>query len=159
MDAKIGNSQDLKDRMKQYNVENINDLPIVFVYLTDDFIELEKCLKDCLKQYQIKSNQEKYYIDLDFIKETIKYCTIRKAILIKQNKKLLNQKDDKKFVIILDSENAEYANELLKPIKKVNKVIVKKISKKSSKKLSKKSTKKSSKKQSKKIINKTKKKY
>jgi phage anti-repressor protein len=153
MDAKIGNSQDLKNRMKEYNVGSINELPIVFVYMTDDYIELEKCLKDCLKQYQIKSNQEKYYIDLDFIKETIKYCTIRKALLIKQNKKLLNKKDNKKFVIILDSDNLENADELLKPIKKVNKVIVKKISKK----FSKKSTKKSSKKQSKKIINKTKK--
>lgn len=127
MEAKLGNSQDLKDRMREYNVENINELPIVFVYLTDDFVELEKCLKDCLKQYQIKSNQEKYFIDLDFIKETIKYCTIRKAVLIKQNKKLLNQKDNKKFVIILDSENIGNADELLKPTKitkKVNKITI-----------------------------------
>jgi hypothetical protein len=125
--------------MKEYNVGTINELPIVFVYLTDDYIELEKCLKDCLKQYQIKSNQEKYYIDLDFIKETIKYCTIRKAILLKQNKKLLNQKDNKKFVIILDNENINYAEELLKPTKNIkkNKSQVKKINKKKSKKTSK----------------------
>ena len=77
---------------------------------------------------------------MDFIKETIKYCTIRKAVLIKQNKKLLNQKDDKKFVIILDSENIDNADELLKPTKitkKINKSTVKKTSKVASKKLSK----------------------
>ena len=71
----------------------VNEIKTMLCFWPVDFVELEKCLKDCLKQYQIKSNQEKYYIDLDFIKETIKYCTIRKAVLIKQNKKLLNQKD------------------------------------------------------------------
>lgn len=118
MEAKLGNSEELKKRMKQYNVGSINELPIVFVYLTDDYIELEKCLKDCLQRYQIKSNQEKYLIDLAFIKETIKYCTIRKAILIKQNKKLLNKKDDRKFLIILDNTNLEHADELLAGTKK-----------------------------------------
>jgi phage anti-repressor protein len=119
MEAKIGNSEDLKNRMKQYNVGSVNELPIVFVYLTDDYIELEKCLKDCLQRYQIKSKQEKFLIDLEFIKETIKYCTVRKAILIKQNKKLLNKKDDRKYLIIVDNQNLEYADELLtKSIKK-----------------------------------------
>lgn len=117
--------------MNGYNVGSVNELPIVFVYLTDDYIELEQCLKNCLKQYQIKANQEKYYIDLNFIKETIKYCTIRKSVLIKQNKKLLNEKDNKKFVIILDDKNLEYANELLKPTKK-SKVKPKKINKSNS---------------------------
>jgi hypothetical protein len=65
MESKIGNSDDLKKRMKQYNVGSVNELPIVFVYLTDDYIELEKCLKDCLQRYQIKSKQEKFLIDLE----------------------------------------------------------------------------------------------
>jgi hypothetical protein len=117
IEAKIGNTQDLKDRMKKYNVGSVNELPIVFVYLTEDYIELEKCLKDCLKQYQIKNNQEKYFIELDFIKETIKYCTLRKAILLRQNKKLLRKKD-MKYLIIIDNENLHNANELLKSSKK-----------------------------------------
>ena len=146
MKAKIGNSGDLQKRMKQYNVGSVNELPIVFVYLTDDYIELEKCLKECLQRYQIKSNQEKYYIDLDFIKETIKYCTIRKAILIKQNKKLLNKKDDRKYLIILDSENLQYADELLKSTKSnKTKKNNKKTSKLSSKQTSKKTSKQSNK--------------
>jgi hypothetical protein len=112
--------------MKQYNVGSVNELPIVFVYLTDDYIELEKFL-----------------IDLEFIKETIKYCTIRKAILIKQNKKLLNKKDDRKYLIIVDSQNLEYADELLTKTKKTSINPDKKNNgKKSSKKTSKKPSKK-----------------
>ena len=123
--------------------KKLNKLPIVFVYLTDDYIELKKCLKDCLQRYQIKSKQEKFLIDLEFIKETIKYCTIRKAILIKQNKKLLNKKDDRKYLIIVDSQNLEYADELLTKTKKISinpgkKNNSKKSSKKSSKNPSKK---------------------
>lgn len=127
IELKLGNSQDLKKRMKQYNVGNINELPIVLVYLTDDYIEIENCLKDCLKQYQIKNNQEKYYIDLDFVKETIKYCTIRKAVLIKQNKKLMNEKDNKKFVIIIDNKNIENTDLLLKNTRPVKKYVKKNI--------------------------------
>jgi phage anti-repressor protein len=145
--TKLGNSEELKKRMKQYNVGSINELPIVFVYLTDDYVELEKCLKDCLRRYQIKAGQEKYLIDLAFIKETIKYCTIRKAILIKQNKKLLNKKDDRKFLIILDNQNLKHADELVSGTKNTSVVSNEKSnSKKTSKKFSKKPSKKPSKK-------------
>ncbi len=37
-----------------------------------------------LKQYQIKANQEKYLIDLEFIKETIKYYTAKKLYCLKK---------------------------------------------------------------------------
>jgi len=80
---KLGNSGDLKKRMKQYNVGRIDELPIVFVYKTDKMKEIEKCLKSNLKQYQHKKNTETFKIDLDFIKETIKYCTIKDAMLVK----------------------------------------------------------------------------
>ena len=38
MDAKIANSEDLKNIMKQYNVCSVNELLIVFVYLTDELL-------------------------------------------------------------------------------------------------------------------------
>ena len=51
---KIGNSGDIKKRMKQYNVGRIDELPIVFVYKTDKMKEIEDCLKKNLKEYQHK---------------------------------------------------------------------------------------------------------
>lgn len=120
MELKIGNSEDLEQRMREYNVGNIYELPIVFAYLTDDYKDLEKCLKECLKRYQIKNNQEKFYIDLEFVKDTIKYCNKSKSILLKQNKNLLKGKDNRKYVIILDT-NIENVAALLQPTKNVPK--------------------------------------
>jgi hypothetical protein len=41
---KIGNTTDIKKRMKQYNVGKIHELPIVLVYKSKNIIELEKCI-------------------------------------------------------------------------------------------------------------------
>jgi phage anti-repressor protein len=141
---KLGNSSDIKKRMKQYNVGRINELPIVFVYKTNKMKEIEKCLKNNLKEYQKKKNTEIFKIDLDFIKETIKYCTLKNALLVKHNKKLYN--NSKNWLIILDKNSMTDVNDLYKKPKKY----IKKLSKKSSKLLSKKSSKKSSKRLSKK---------
>jgi phage anti-repressor protein len=131
---KLGNSGDIKKRMKQYNVGRIDELPIVFVYKTDKMKEIEKCLKDNLKEYQYKKNTETFKINLDFIKETIKYCTLKNALLVKQNKKLLIKDDNKNWLIILDKKSLTDVNDLYKKPKKY----IKKQSKKSSKKQSKK---------------------
>ena len=48
---KIGNSNDIKKRMKQYNVGRLNELPIVFVYKTKNIIGVEKCIKKNLSDY------------------------------------------------------------------------------------------------------------
>ena len=119
--VKIGGTEDLKNRMKQYNVGRINELPIVFVYLTDQVTELESCIKQNLKAYQIKHKTETYQIDIKFIKETIKYCSNKNALLLKKNNKLLNKKDDRKFLIIIDKENIDQIDDLLKGIKNIEK--------------------------------------
>lgn len=82
--------------MKQYKVGRIDELPIVFVYKTDRMKEIGKCIKAKLKQYQYKKNTETFKIDLDFIKKTIEYCTLKDALLVKRNKKLLDKDDNKK---------------------------------------------------------------
>ena len=56
--AKIGKTTDLKARMKQYNVGRISELPIVFVYQTDHIDEIEQCIKENLKKYQLKNKTE-----------------------------------------------------------------------------------------------------
>jgi len=115
---KIGRSGDLKKRMKQYNVGRIDELPIVFVYKTDRMKEIEKCIKDNLKRFQYKNNTETCKIDLDFIKETIKYCTLKDALLVKQNKKLLNKDDGKNWLIILDKKSLTDVDDLYKKLLK-----------------------------------------
>jgi len=120
-DAKIGKSDDIKQRMKEYNVGRISELPIVFVYLTDDIDGLENCLKDCLNRFKINKNKENFRIDLDMVKNTIKYCNKRNSILIKQNKKLMKGIDDRKFVIIIDKENIDKVDELFNDINKLKK--------------------------------------
>lgn len=138
MEFKIGNTEDLKRRMREYNVGTIHELPIVLVYLTDEYKALEKCLKNCLKQYAIKKNQEKFYVDLNFVKETIKYCNKTRSIILKQNKKLLNGKDNRKYVIIMDT-NIENAAAFMKPTKYIpKKKTSRKVSKNPSGKASKK---------------------
>lgn len=133
---KIGKSKDLKARMKQYNVARISELPIVFVYQTEHIDDIEDCIKDNLKKYQLKYNTETFNIDLDFIKETIKYCTLKNALLLKKNNKLFKAKDNKRWLIIIDKENLDVENELYKKIKTYTKknALPAHISKKTSKK-------------------------
>ena len=76
MEVKIGSTTDLEERMRQYNVGRVNELPIVFVYLTDQVDDLELCIKQNLKSYQIKYNTETFEIDVSFIKDTIKYLLL-----------------------------------------------------------------------------------
>ena len=145
---KIGKTKDLKARMRQYNVGRISELPIVFVYQTEYIDEIENCMKENLKKYQLKHNTEIFNIDLDFIKDTIIYCTKKNALLLKKNNKLFNKIDNKKWLIFIDKENTNI-NELYKlqkTIKKNSKKPIKKNSIKSIKKNSKKPIKKNSKK-------------
>jgi phage anti-repressor protein len=150
---KIGKTEDLKARMRQYNVGRISDLPIVFVYQTEHIDEIEDCMKENLKRYQLKHNTELFDIDLDFIKETITYCTKKNALLIKKNNKLFKNEDNKRWLIFIDTENIDI-NDLFK-IRKIGNKLVKEAYKKTSKKVVKKTSKKTSKKLSKKVVKKT----
>jgi len=131
MIVKIGSTHDIEARMKQYNVGRVNELPIIFVYLSDNINELETCINQNLKSYQVKYNTETFNIDVPFIKDTIKYCTKKNALLLKQNKRLFNKKDNKKFLIIIDKERLDRVDEILG---KINKMSTKKSSKISPKK-------------------------
>ena len=115
---KIGKSIEIKNRMKAYKVGRIHELPIVFVYKTDSINEIEKCIKDNLKQYQLKNKTELFKIDLDFIKDTIGYCTKKNALLLKRDKKLYEADDNKNWLIIIDKENIDNVDELFKKVKR-----------------------------------------
>jgi hypothetical protein len=115
---KIGRTGEIKKRLKQYNVGKLYELPIVFVYKTDDILNIEKCIKDNLKQYQAKNNTELYKIDINFINDTVKYCTKKNALLLKKNIKLINDKSKKNWLIIIDKKNIDNINDLYKVKKK-----------------------------------------
>ena len=157
-ESKIGKTNNIQNRMNQYKVGRIDELQIVYVYITDDMDELEKCLKDCLNRKQIVENTETYKISLEEVKETIKYCNKLNSQLLKQNKKLL--KKDSSYLIMTERGNID---DLMKKIGIVKKDKQKQLSKKktskkiSKKEISKKSSKKeTSKKTSKKKISKKK---
>ena len=135
---KLGNTKDIKKRMTQYNVGRINELPIAFVYKTDNIDKVEKCVKNNLKEYRLKKhkNNELFKIDKDFIKDTVIYCNKSKSVKLKQNLKLFNKKENTNWLIIFDKDNNFNTNDLYK--KKTSKKINKKTSKKISKKISKK---------------------
>jgi predicted GIY-YIG superfamily endonuclease len=146
---KIGDTEELKRRMTQYNVGHKYELPIVFVFKTNRATEIEKCLKQNLQRYQAKTKTELYSVDLEFIRDTVKYCTKTDAIIVKKNTKLYNKTNDK-YVIIIDREDLD-VNSLYKkpkvyqkktPVKKTSKTNSKKVSKINSKKVSKKVNKK-----------------
>jgi len=127
---KIGNSTQLKKRMKQYNVGRIEELPIVYVFKCKNIDEVEKCIKNNLSSYRFKKNKnnEVFKVDDEFIKDTIIYCN-KKSIKIKENKKILKSNINNNWLIIIDKNNNN------------NDIHFYKSNKKSSKKLSKKSSK------------------
>ena len=55
---KLGNSNDIKKRMKQYNVGRINELPIVFVFKSNNIISIENCIKKNLSEYRVKKHNK-----------------------------------------------------------------------------------------------------
>ena len=73
---KIGSTNLLKKRMKQYNVGRLNELPIVYVFKCKYINAVEKCIKNNLIDYKLKKhkNNEIFKIDDDFIKETVIHC-------------------------------------------------------------------------------------
>ena len=104
---KLGNSNDIKKRMKQYNVGRINELSIVFVFKSNNIVSIENCIKKNLSDYRVKKhkNNELFKIDNDFIKKTIIYCNSSNSIKIKENKKLYNSNDKKNWLIIIYKNN------------------------------------------------------
>jgi hypothetical protein len=91
--------------MKQYNVGKIYELPIVFIFKIDDIKNVEKCIKENLKKYQYKNKTEIYKINLEFIKDTVEYCSKKNALLLKKNLKLLKNKTILNWAIIIDKKN------------------------------------------------------
>ena len=123
-ESKIGSTLDLEQRMRDYRVGRTKELPIVFIYRTEYVTDIETCIKQNLKMYQLKYNTETFYVDLGFIKETIKYCSLKNSKLLMHNKKLLNNtNDNQKFIVVINKYDTDKLNKLEKDINKITKIM------------------------------------
>ena len=115
---KLGNSDDMKKRLRVYNTGNANNIEPLFVMKVDDINKVEGCIKNLAKEYQYKKNKEVYNIDFEFLrklcikcKNFIKQLEKEFAIDTKKTKtklKIIKNKsniDDTSFYMIIDKKN------------------------------------------------------
>ena len=71
---KLGNSDDMKKRLRVYNTGNANNIEPLFVMKVDDINMVEGCIKNLARKYQYKKNKEVYNIDFEFLKRLCVKC-------------------------------------------------------------------------------------
>ena len=71
---KIGKSKDFLQRMKQHNSSHANKIDVEFLFETDNFDEVEGCIKGIMKKYQYRKGKEVYEIGMDKLKELTTGC-------------------------------------------------------------------------------------
>jgi len=71
---KIGNSDDMKKRLRTYNTGNANNIIPLFVMKVKDIDGVETCIKNVAKQFQYRKNKEVYNIDLNMLKSMYINC-------------------------------------------------------------------------------------
>jgi phage anti-repressor protein len=108
---KIGNTDDMKKRLRTYNTGNANNIEPLFVMKVDDIQIVEGCIKNLAREYQYKKNKEVYNIDFEFlqklcikcknfIKELRKEFASDKKTTKTKLKMIKNNKQDKFYMII-----------------------------------------------------------
>ena len=71
---KVGRSKDLAQRLRSHEAALAHGLDIVFVFKTDNMVEVEACVKTILRTRQYKKCKEVYQVGLDTIKHIIASC-------------------------------------------------------------------------------------
>lgn len=122
---KFGKTNDIRNRLKNYQTGQDVHPDIKFIMLVKDNSFVENCVKDLIKKYEYKHNQEIYKINIDIMKDKIFKC----AQLEIEDNELLQNKNLDSYIIFDDINDNDENIKLIK-------------SKKSSKKTSKKSSKK-----------------
>lgn len=82
---KIGRTINLKNRLKKYNSNVADDIDILYVYECDDIIQIEKCVKLHMKEYQYRKYKEVYEVNINILKHVIRDCDKLKNKYRKQN--------------------------------------------------------------------------
>ena len=71
---KVGKTNNLKQRLMQYNGDKKDDIIPLYVYETDNIDEVERCVKSYAKQYQYRRYKEVYKADINMLKDLINDC-------------------------------------------------------------------------------------
>jgi hypothetical protein len=71
---KIGKTGDFKARLKTHQSSHVDNIKVVKVYKTTDIDNVEKCLKQYLKQKQFRKYKEFYQVDVDDVTKLFKIC-------------------------------------------------------------------------------------
>jgi phage anti-repressor protein len=80
---KIGKTIDFKSRLKTHQSSTVDNIKVVKVYKTRDIDNVEKCLKQYLKEKQYKKYKEFYQVDKEIVTKLFKVCD--KATLSARN--------------------------------------------------------------------------
>ena len=87
---KIGQSEQIVNRLRNYNVGRIKEVDLKYLALVKNSYMIEKCMKLKLKKNQIIKNKEIYEIDPKKLKNIIKECYC-KYVSIKENDELYQE--------------------------------------------------------------------
>lgn len=71
---KIGKTSDFKSRLKTHQSSTVDNIKVVKVYKTKDIDNVEKCLKQYLKEKQYKKYKEFYQVDKEIVSKLFKVC-------------------------------------------------------------------------------------
>jgi phage anti-repressor protein len=101
---KIGKTINSKARFSSHNSPLANDLEVLFIYETDNIIQVEQCIKILMKKAQYRKYKEIYKIDLDILKQIIKDCDAK----INEINKNINQNKTKRIKKLIDNNEILY---------------------------------------------------
>jgi len=98
---KIGKTTDFKSRMKTHQSSHEDNIKVKLVYKTEFIDDVEKCLKQYMREKQYKKYKEFYEIDIDIIKKMIDICNNVSLVA----KKTINNKNFKGgYFIYIDKD-------------------------------------------------------
>lgn len=102
---KIGKTENMNDRLKNYNTSHKDNPEVVHIFYTHDVHRLEKCVKFALKNFEYRNNKEFYKASEKMIKEAILDCNhlITKFVNEPEKDKQLSRKHKNKEFIFTTS--------------------------------------------------------
>jgi|LakMenEpi03Aug12_release.lakeMendotaPanAssembly.Ray.scaffolds.fasta_scaffold541803_2 phage anti-repressor protein len=101
---KLGNSDDMKKRLRVYNTGNANNIEPLFIMKVNDIIMVEGCIKNLAKEYQYKKNKEVYNIDFEFLQ---KLCIKCKDFINQFEKEFVNNNKSTKSKLKIIKNNKD----------------------------------------------------
>lgn len=90
---KLGNTDNMKKRLRTYNTGNANNIEPLFVIKVDNVKMVEGCIKNIASEYQYRKNKEVYNMDFIFLQ---KLCIKCKNFIDQLTKEFVKNKNDTK---------------------------------------------------------------